>query len=95
MSTEAAYLRAIMALLARQAVPPIELQRIVAPTAKSEKYRKAYNLCDGETTVSDIAKQVGLDRANLGKAIKKWEANGVIVRAPEPMHVYPLTEVLE
>lgn len=92
MSTEAAYLRAIMALLARQAVPVGELEKLVAPTAKSQKLRAAYNLCDGERQQSDIAKAVGLDPGNFSKALKKWESAGIIVRTPNPMHVYPLPE---
>jgi CRP-like cAMP-binding protein len=92
MSLEAAYLRAILAMLARQAIPPEDLRKIVAPRADSAKQLKAYNLCDGRTTQSEISKQSGIDASNLSKTLARWEAAGIIVRAENPVHVYPLPE---
>jgi DNA-binding HxlR family transcriptional regulator len=92
MSLEAAYLRAILAMLARQAIPPDELRKIVAPRGDGAKQVKAYNLCDGRTAQSEVSKQSGIDPSNLSKTLARWEAAGIIVRAENPVHVYALPE---
>lgn len=92
MSLETAYLRAILALIARKNLPPDELAKLVAPRGKGEKQRKAYNLCDGTRPPSDIAKLSGIDASNLSKTFKRWEAQGILVKADYPVHLYALPE---
>ncbi|MGR3723149.1 hypothetical protein [Abyssibius alkaniclasticus] len=94
MNIEAAYLRAILSMIARQALPPTELRKIVAPRSPGEKQIAAYNLCDGKTPQAEIAKKSGIDAGNLSKTLARWESAGIIIRAENPVHVYPLQEEL-
>ena len=61
MDTASSLLKGILATLGRGAFPPEILHKIVAPTVGSDKQVLAYNLCDGETPQSDIAKKAELD----------------------------------
>ena len=88
-----ALLKAILSMVARQAIPPSELFKIVSPKSGGEKQIAAYNLCDGNTSQSEIGKKAGLDKGSLSRSISRWEEEGIIVRAGAdqlPMHIYPL-----
>ena len=92
-NTTDALLKAILATVGRTAFPPDALYKIVAPTAGSDKQLAAYNMCDGETTQSEIRKKLKLDAGNLSRLMAKWVEAGIIVRvgAEEfPLHLYPL-----
>jgi hypothetical protein len=56
-------LRAILGMTARQAISVDSLVQIVAPKAGSDAQIEAYNLCDGNHTQGQIAKEIGLDSA--------------------------------
>ena len=86
-------LKAILAMVSRATIPPEELRKTVAPTAKSDKQVLAYNLCDGETPQVEICKKTKLKKGNLSSSITRWVEAGVMVRVgPDrlPMHLYPL-----
>ncbi len=88
-------LKAILAIVSRATIPPQELFKIVAPTAKSDKQILAYNLCDGETSQSEICKKSKLDKGNLSTSITRWVEAGVMVRVgPDrlPMHLYAFSK---
>ena len=88
-------LTAILAVVARATIPPEELHKIVAPTAKSGKQVLAYNLCDGETPQAEICKKTKLAQGNLSTSITRWVEAGVMVRiGPDrlPMHLYSLSK---
>lgn len=90
-----ALLRAILATTARAAFPPSEVIKVVCPKAGSERQLAAYNLCDGETSQSEICKRAKLDGGNLSRSISRWIEAGIIVRVgPEqlPLHIYPLSK---
>ncbi len=94
MSIEHAYLKAILATVARQTFPQDKLAELVAPRAGS-KQLAAYNLCDGSNSQSQIATLLGMDKSDLSKCIAKWLDAGIVIRVGEgvdqrPMHVYPL-----
>lgn len=96
MGSQEAYLRAILATVARQAFPPDKILEIMGPQA-SEKHRKAYNMCDGTKTQSEIVKKLGIDNSNFSKTLGRWVDAGICVRVGDgrdalPMHVYPLPE---
>jgi len=93
-NTTDALLRGILATVGRTAFPPETLQKIIAPTAGSDKQVLAYNLCDGQTPQTEIGKKANLDPGNLSRSIAKWIEAGVVVRiGPDehPLHLYPLT----
>ncbi len=90
-------LRAILATVARQTFPPLEIVSIVAPQKNSIKWLKAYNLCDGTLTQAEIAKTGQVDAGDLSKKIKKWIDAGILIRLADgnserPIHVYPLAD---
>jgi hypothetical protein len=93
MDTTETLLKAILAMVSRATIPPQELAKIVAPTAKSDKQILAYNLCDGETSQAEICNETKLAEGNLSNSITRWVEAGVMVRVgPDrlPMHLYPL-----
>lgn len=94
MDTTEALLKGILATVARTAFPPEALYKIVAPTAGSDKQVLAYNLCDGETSQTEICKKAKLDPGSLSRSIAKWIEAGVVIRVGAdklPLHLYPLT----
>lgn len=96
MGTQDAFLRAILATVARQTFPPAKILEILGPAA-GEKQHRAFNLCDGSRTQADIAKELGLDPGNFSKTLNRWIDEGIVIRVGEkrdarPLHVYPLPE---
>lgn len=95
MDTTESLLRGILATVGWTAFPPERLYKIVAPTAGSAKQILAYNLCDGETSQTEIGKKTKLDAGSLSRSITKWIEAGVIVRVGAdrlPLHLYPLSK---
>jgi hypothetical protein len=95
MDTTDTLLKAILAVVSRATMPPHELSKIVAPTAKSDKQILAYNLCDGVTPQAEICKKSKLDKGSLSKSITRWTEAGVMVRVgPDrlSMHLYPVSK---
>lgn len=94
MNTQETYLRAILATVARQTFTPQEIANHVLKNG-GPKQVAAYNLCEGELTQGDIAKEVGLDSGNFSKTIGRWVDVGIVIRIVNgkkiiPVHVYPL-----
>lgn len=92
-----AILRAIWSSIAKVAIPPRKLVEIVAPKGKAEKQIKAYNLCDGSRTQSDIAKSLKLDSGNFSRTVGRWVEEGVVIRLGNGrdarlLHAYFLTK---
>lgn len=96
MTNEEAYLRAILATIARQTFPASELARIVAPAGHAgDKQIAAYNLCDGTRSQADVAKELGLDSGAFSRTVARWLDVGVVVRVGQGrearlVHLYPL-----
>jgi len=93
-NTTDALLKGIFATVGRTAFPPEKLYKIVAPTSSSAKQVLAYNMCNGETSQSEIVKMTKIDKGSLSKTITKWIEAGVVIRIGDeghPLHLYPLT----
>lgn len=95
MSNSEAYLRAILGVVSRQAIPPAELFAQVAVGATKVKQIEAYNLCDGSLTQGEVAKKVGLDPGNFSRTMARWADDGLVVRTEingqmRPVHLYPI-----
>lgn len=95
MSNSEAYLRAILGVLSRQAIPPEELVGQVAVGTTKVKQIEAYNLCDGSLTQGEIAKKVGLDPGNFSRTMGRWTDDGLVVKTEingqmRPVHLYPI-----
>jgi hypothetical protein len=90
-------LRILIRIVARSAIPPEQILRIVAGKAPSRKQIKAYNLCDGTRTQSQIVAELRLDQGNFSRTFARWEAAGVAFGTGEGrerrlLHLYPLPE---
>jgi DNA-binding MarR family transcriptional regulator len=96
MTPQDAYLRAILATVARQTFPPEKILDAMGHKAGEKQYR-AFNMCDGSRTQSDIIKELGLDSSNFSKTLARWVDAGICIRVGDgkedrPVHVYPLPE---
>lgn len=61
------------------------------------KQLKAYNLCDGTRSQSEIAKEIGIDQGNFSRSLNRWISAGIVARVGEGddtkiFHVYPINE---
>ncbi len=88
-------LKVLIGVTARVAFPEEKLRQIVAPMSSSGKYVEAYNLCDGTRSQAEIAREAGIDKGNLSKAVNRWLVQGVVFSVgsssePRLIHVYPL-----
>lgn len=98
MTVSEAYLRAILATVARQTFPHQRIVEIMGPNAGEKQYR-AFNMCDGSRTQSDVAKELSLDQGNFSRTIGRWIDEGIVIRVGDgrearPIHVYPLSEAI-
>lgn len=92
-------LKVIIALAARIAVPPERLREIVSPRGAG-KYVDAYNLCDGTRSLSDVAREAGVDKSNLNKSVSRWVDEGVLFKIGDArnsalLHIYRLTSEVD
>lgn len=96
-SNHEALLRAILGVLARQAFSPDRLGQVVLGKSSGEKQLRAFNMCDGTRTQSEIAKTLNLDSGNFSRTVSRWVDAGVVFRLGEGresrlLHVYPLSQ---
>lgn len=96
METQETYLRAILATVARQTFSPARILEIINA---GEKQQRAFNLCDGSRSQSEIVKELGLDHGNFSRSVSRWIDEGIVIRVGQnrearPLHVYPLPEAL-
>jgi CRP-like cAMP-binding protein len=95
MTNSESYLRAILGVVARYAIPPDNLASQVGVGSTKSKQIEAYNLCDGSLTQSEIAAKVGLDAGNFSRTMGRWADDGLVVRVEingqmRPIHLYPI-----
>jgi predicted transcriptional regulator len=89
-----AYLRAILATVARHTFP---LEVILEIVGSGEKQLRAFNLCDGTRTQAEIVKELSLDKGNFSRTLGRWIDAGIAIRVGDikdarPVHVYPLPD---
>ena len=91
----------IISLLGRIVFPQEKLISIIQKNSKKPKeIVKAYNLCNGELTIAEIAKKSGIAAQGLGQTILKWERLGIIIvegshgkgSEVKPMNLYEINE---
>ena len=88
-------LRAILTVTARQTFPPDILAPIVTAKGAGAKQLRAFNMCDGLKSQSEIAKALKLDSGNFSRTVARWVDAGVVFRLgtgreAKLLHVYPL-----
>ena len=81
----------IISLLGRIAFKNDELKSLVTKGSKKpEQMMRAYNLCDGATSVTEIAKEADIVQSSLTEAVDKWERIGIILKKKKGREVMPL-----
>lgn len=69
----------IISLLGRMVFPEEKLISMIQKNSKKPKeVLKAYNLCNGELTIAEIAKKSGIASQGLGQTILKWKKYGIV-----------------
>ena len=69
----------IISLLGRMAFSKEEVKNIVTYKKRNtEKYIEGYNACDGNHSVSEIAKIVGVSHQNASVILAEWEDIGIV-----------------
>lgn len=88
----------IISLLGRLSIPEKDLIAIIQKKSKKPKeILNAYNLCDGNLTITEVAKKAGIAQSSLSEAIPKWEKLGIIFSSitenheVKPIHLYEIT----
>jgi predicted transcriptional regulator len=72
-------LETMTALLGRLAFPEEKLRDIVMWKKRSpERYIEAYNLCDGEHGLTQIADAIRIDKAAVSRILSDWKELGII-----------------
>lgn len=85
-------LRILIQVIARAAVPLATVQQVVGA---GKKQIRAFNLCDGTLSQSEISKKTGIDQGNLSRTASRWVQGGVAFWITEDkdarlLHIYPI-----
>ena len=91
---ESDLLRCLVHLIGRAAIAPDKVREVVG---SGKKQLKAFNLCDGDHTLIEIAKKAKIDRGNLSRTASRWLRNGIVFWVGEGqdarlLHAYPVPE---
>ena len=84
----------LIQVIGRTAVPEAGVRKVVG---SSSKQVRAFNLCDGTRTQTEIRKAVGLDAGNFSNTAKRWIESGVAFefrkgKESRLLHIYPLAK---
>ncbi len=80
----------ILNLLAKKILDPEEVKKTIIKGKKNpEKIIKCYNSCNGETTLTDIAKNNKIDVSNISRHIDSWKKEGFLVKIEKGGKVFP------
>lgn len=75
----------IISLLGRIAFDKEEVREIVTFKKRNpKKYVEGYNACDGNHSVSDIARIIGVTQGTLSPILTEWEDVGIIREVEKP-----------
>jgi hypothetical protein len=89
---EANELMRILIQVVARATFPLALVRDVV--GNKPTHVRAFNLCDGTRSQSEIVKKTGIDQGNFSRTLQRWIDAGVVFRVSEEkatlLHVYPI-----
>lgn len=75
----------IISLLGRLAFKPEDVREIVTFKKQNpEKYINGYNACDGNHSLSDIARIVDVKAGTLSPILAEWEELGIVYEVEKP-----------
>jgi hypothetical protein len=86
-------LECLIQVIARAALSEDRVREVVG---SGKKQIKAFNLCDGTNTQTEIAKKAGVDLGNFNRASRRWIEHGVAFavgdgRDARLLHVFPIS----
>jgi predicted transcriptional regulator len=89
------FLQCALQLLGRAVIHPEKVITIIGE--KKKKQVRAFNLCDGILTVTEIAKKSRISQGNLSRTLSRWCESGIVFRMGEGkasrfLHIYPLAK---
>jgi DNA-binding MarR family transcriptional regulator len=75
----------IISLLGRMAFTKEQVREIVVFKKRNpEKYVEGYNSCDGNHSVSDLARIIGVTQGTLSPILTEWEDVGIVREVEKP-----------
>jgi len=75
----------MISLLGRMAFKKEEVRDIVTKKKQNpQKYVDGYNACDGNHSVGEIAKVVGVTSGTISPILKEWQDIGIIFEVEKP-----------
>jgi CRISPR/Cas system CSM-associated protein Csm2 small subunit len=80
----------IISLLGRIAFNEDKLRELILRGSKKKSILNAYNLCDGERKIKEIAKMVNITPEGVGAAVIKWNKLGIVLKYEEGRDVIPM-----
>lgn len=87
-------MRILIQVVARATFPIASVRDVVG---NKPAYVRAFNLCDGTRSQSEIVKETGIDRGNFSRTLQRWTDAGVVFRVGEGdatlLHVYPFEPI--
>jgi len=75
--------KVIISLLARRTLGVEHIDKIVRSHKKKgrpDDFVKAYNALDGLTSITEIAKIVGITRQGMSSVLQTWEEEGIVYK---------------
>lgn len=80
----------IISLLGRLTFPNDKLREIIQKGSKKpNEMLRAYNQCNGLTSVNEIAKNTGVAQQSLAEAIEKWDSLGIVFKIQKGNNTFP------
>lgn len=85
-------LKCIFHVIARASVNPDQARRVIG---EGTKQLRAFNLCDGTRTISQVASAAKIDSGNFSRTLARWVSHGLIFKLCAnndryPLHLYPI-----
>ncbi len=69
----------LISLIGRMIYPEDSMRKLIMKKKrKPEDYVKAYNLCDGEHSLTDIATSIGVAPGTLSPILSYWKSIGIL-----------------
>jgi predicted transcriptional regulator len=87
-------LRCLVHIVARATTPEDTIRTLIG---KGKNRVRAFNLCDGAHSMTEIAHKTKIDQGNLSRAVKRWIESGIVFSLGEgkdarPLHAYSIPE---
>ena len=87
-------LECLVHTIGRAALKTEDASKVVGANAKQVR---AFNMCDGSLTLSEVAKKARFDLGHLSRTVDRWVENGVMFdlvegRERRPLHIYSIPQ---